>query len=101
MINIMLDLKKTGDWDTALKHVPRRKVVQNEFQHRREKDHWSTGTRARKLNMRIDHLFDFDENRRQAASYATPQNVRQRREGLEFQLDTWATGKQKKKQRQN
>ncbi|XP_037714528.1 mitochondrial ribonuclease P protein 1 homolog [Drosophila subpulchrella] len=101
MINIMLDLKKTGDWNAALKHVPRRKVIENEFQHRREKDPWSTGTRARKLNMRIDHLLDFEEDRRQTTSFATPQKVRQRREGMEFQLDTWATGKQKKKQRQN
>ncbi|XP_016984946.1 mitochondrial ribonuclease P protein 1 homolog [Drosophila rhopaloa] len=101
MINIMLDLKKTGNWETALKHVPRRKVIENEFQQRREKSHWGTGTKARKLNIRIDHLLDFEEDRRQATSFATPQKVRQRREGMEFQLDTWATGKQKKKQRQN
>ncbi|XP_017054349.1 mitochondrial ribonuclease P protein 1 homolog [Drosophila ficusphila] len=101
MINIMLDLKKTGNWDAALKHVPRRKVVENEFQHRREKDSWGTGTRARKLNMRIDHLLDYEDDRRRATSFATPQKVRQRREGMEFQLDTWATGKQKKKQNRN
>ncbi|KAI8038789.1 hypothetical protein M5D96_008697 [Drosophila gunungcola] len=97
-----LPLDRYLQWGSAaLKHVPRRKVVENEFQHRREKDHWGTGTRARKLNMRVDHLLDFQEDRRQASSFATPQKVRQRREGMEFQLDTWATGKQKKKQRQN
>ncbi|XP_017079319.1 mitochondrial ribonuclease P protein 1 homolog [Drosophila eugracilis] len=101
MINIMLDLKKTGDWNAALKHVPRRKVVENEFQHRREKDRWGTGTRANKLNMRIDHLLDYEDNRRKATSFATPQKIRQRREGMEFKLDTWATGKQKKKLKQN
>lgn len=102
MINIMLDLKKTGDWDTALKHVPRRKVVEgSQFQQRKERDHWSMGTRARKLNIRVDHLLDYVDDRRKASAFETPKKLRERREGMEFQLDTWATGKQKKKQRSN
>ncbi|KAH8402078.1 hypothetical protein KR009_009565 [Drosophila setifemur] len=102
MINIMLDLKKTNDWDTALKNVPRRKVVdEGELYQRKERDSWALGTRARKLNMRIDHLLDFEEDRRHVTSFGKPKKVRQRTEGMEFQLDTWATGKHKKKDRQN
>ncbi|KAH8279091.1 hypothetical protein KR026_001569 [Drosophila bipectinata] len=101
MINIMLDLKKTNDWNTALKHVPRRKVVEWDEQKRNEKDRWALGTRARKLNVRIDHLLDYEEDRRKVSSFGTPKKVRQRTEGMEFKLDTWATGKQKKTQRQN
>lgn len=30
MILILLDLKKTGDWNYALRHVPRRKIVKDD-----------------------------------------------------------------------
>ncbi|XP_033253824.1 mitochondrial ribonuclease P protein 1 homolog [Drosophila miranda] len=97
MINIMLDLKKTGNWDSALKHVPRRKVVDMDTQRRADDSRKALGTRARKLNVRIDHLLDFEEERRHTTAFATPQTLRQRKEGMEFQLDTWAAGKKKKK----
>ncbi|XP_022229111.2 mitochondrial ribonuclease P protein 1 homolog [Drosophila obscura] len=98
MINIMLDLKKTGNWDSALQHVPRRKVVDMDTQRRAEDSRKALGTRARKLNVRIDHLLDFEEERRHTTAFATPPQVlRQRKEGMEFQLDTWAAGKKKEK----
>lgn len=30
MISVLLDVKKTGDWKYALRHVPRRKVIKEE-----------------------------------------------------------------------
>ncbi|EDW85720.1 uncharacterized protein Dwil_GK23002 [Drosophila willistoni] len=103
MINIMLDMKKTGDWDTALKHVPRRKIVDSNQQTEQERNRRALGTRASKLNVRIDHLLGFEQERRQATAFATPNKkpIRDHKDGLEFQLDKWATGKQKKKQSQN
>ncbi|TDG51823.1 hypothetical protein AWZ03_001883 [Drosophila navojoa] len=93
MINIMLDLKKTGDWDTALQHVPRRKVIDlgAEQYERRQ----TLNKRANQLNVRIDHLFKYDDNRNESTSFGTPQKLRQHKEGLEFNLDNWASGKGK------
>lgn len=31
MTSILLDLKNTGDWEQALKHVPRRKIVSTDI----------------------------------------------------------------------
>ncbi|XP_034111671.1 mitochondrial ribonuclease P protein 1 homolog [Drosophila albomicans] len=92
MISIMLDLKKTGDWDTALQHVPRRKVV--DYHNERE----ALNKRAGKFNVRIDHLLKSEGDRRTSTAFAEPQKLRHRKEGMDFKLDSWATGKRKTKQ---
>lgn len=56
MVNILLDLRKTGDWMTALKHVPRRKIVDaiDVSEKFRRKSHKS----ANRVTVRIDQLFE-------------------------------------------
>ncbi|XP_023175147.2 mitochondrial ribonuclease P protein 1 homolog [Drosophila hydei] len=93
MINIMLDIKKTGDWDTALRHVPRRKVVDlgTEQYERRQ----AFNRRANQLNVRIDHLIKLGNDQNESTAIERPRKVRQHKEGLEFDLQSWATGKRK------
>ncbi|ALC40875.1 CG5190 [Drosophila busckii] len=93
MINIMLDLKKTNDWETALQHVPRRKVV--DLSGDEDYSRNAFNKRANKLNVRIDHLLKFEADRRQVKAFATPQKVREHKQGMDFKLDSWATGKKK------
>ncbi|EDW02745.1 mitochondrial ribonuclease P protein 1 homolog [Drosophila grimshawi] len=93
MINIMLDLKKTGDWNAALQHVPRRKVIDLATQQADNRQ--ALNKRANKLNVRIDHLLKYEDNRREATAFGTPQKLRQGKEGMNFNLDSWATGKKK------
>ncbi|KAH8372015.1 hypothetical protein KR093_009735 [Drosophila rubida] len=92
MISIMLDLKKTGDWNTALQHVPRRKVA--DYNNERQ----ALNKQASKLNVRIDHLLKFEGDRRSSSAFAEPQKLRQRKEGMDFKLESWATGKRKTNQ---
>lgn len=41
MVNIMLDLKTTGDWRRSLSHVPRRKLVEAEHAEQSERKRWA------------------------------------------------------------
>ncbi|XP_064544068.1 mitochondrial ribonuclease P protein 1 homolog [Drosophila montana] len=93
MITIMLDLKKTGDWNAALQHVPRRKII--DLGAEQAQGRQALNRRANKLNVRIDHLLKYENNRSESTAFATPQKVRQHKEGLDFNLDSWATGKKK------
>lgn len=92
MINIMLDLKKTNDWDAALQHVPRRKVARDV-----DYDRQKLNKRASKLNVRIDQLLQYgnEDHRRQVTAHAEPQKLRHHKQGQDFKLDSWATGKRK------
>ncbi|XP_030380963.1 uncharacterized protein LOC115628828 [Scaptodrosophila lebanonensis] len=96
MINIMLDLKNTGDWDVALKHVPRRKVV--DMSREQERGRKALFNRADKLNVRIDSIMKPERDGRRATVFNTPQQVRSHKEGMEFDLNSWATGKKKRSQ---
>lgn len=57
MISILLDIKNTGDWNQALKHVPRRKLVKEN----------SVG----KLELAKDNLF----GKRKGTKYAMQFNI--------------------------
>ncbi|KAH8297427.1 hypothetical protein KR044_011710, partial [Drosophila immigrans] len=92
MISIMLDLKNTGDWNTALQHVPRRKVTDY------NSDRQALNKRASKFNVRIDQLLEFEGNRRTSTVFTEPQKLRYRKEGMDFKLESWATGKRKTNQ---
>ncbi|KAM8712785.1 hypothetical protein ACLKA7_013163 [Drosophila subpalustris] len=92
MISIMLDLKKTGDWNTALQHVPRRKVADYATH---PNDRQALNKRANKLNVRIDHLLKYEGNGGKATVFAKPEMLRHHKEGMDFKLENWATGKRK------
>ncbi|XP_034478230.1 mitochondrial ribonuclease P protein 1 homolog [Drosophila innubila] len=92
MISIMLDLKKTGDWNKALQHVPRRKVADYGTH---PNDRQALNKRANKLNVRIDHLLKYEGDRRETTVFGKPEKLRQHKEGLDFKLESWATGKRK------
>ena len=56
MINILLELKTTNNWTQALKHVPRRKIVDvsaDELQQKRVLE-----KRAKQLNFSLDNNFN-------------------------------------------
>uniref|UniRef100_A0A1B0AFT8 SAM-dependent MTase TRM10-type domain-containing protein n=1 Tax=Glossina pallidipes TaxID=7398 RepID=A0A1B0AFT8_GLOPL len=83
MVNILLDLKKTGDWATSLKHVPRRKVIDS-------KERLSSFYEKQKnrVNVRIDKIFD-DDN----AIFKPVNSVRSHKKYLKFNLSTWGSKK--------
>lgn len=95
MISIMLDLKNTGDWNTALQHVPRRKVTDYTIH---PNDRQALNKRANKLNVRIDHLLKYENDRREATVFAKPEKLRHHKDGMDFKLESWATGKRKTNQ---
>ncbi|XP_039957335.1 mitochondrial ribonuclease P protein 1 homolog [Bactrocera tryoni] len=88
MVNILLDLKSTNDWTQALRHVPRRKVVDvtaEELQQKRMLE-----KRAKQLNFSLDNNFN---------DRGYKQNPKIRSYKKEFNLETW--GSKKKNQNSN
>ncbi|XP_066246008.1 mitochondrial ribonuclease P protein 1 homolog [Euwallacea similis] len=72
-VAILLDLKKTGDWNCALKHVPRRKLVDLESNYRskslfnsnpqrpvepKRKTSWRPGNSSKPLGGRVKDFYD-------------------------------------------
>lgn len=92
MINIMLDLKQTGDWMTALRHVPRRKVV--DLKTESDKFRNKLNKHANRVNIRIDRLLRNDDSSEQQNQR---NEVRSHKSNLQFNLSTWGS---KKKERQ-
>lgn len=93
MINILLDLKQTGDWMHALRHVPRRKIVDpiNEEQtHFRRR---TIGPKSRnRVSVQLDKImFDGNSNEEHAFKSRITGNTRSR----QFDLNSWASGKNK------
>lgn len=90
MVNILLDLKQTGDWMHALRHVPRRKIVEtytepvpNKFRHD------SKSLRARnRINVRIDQIFRSTDDDELGETQNSLAKTKQR----QFNLSTWAAG---------
>lgn len=92
MVNILLDLKKTGDWTTALRHVPRRKIYDEQNEYNRSKKDISK--QANRLTVRIDNIMrgdDIPEDTRR-------REVRSHKKNLEFNLSSWGS---KRKDRQS
>ncbi|TMW39506.1 hypothetical protein DOY81_015414, partial [Sarcophaga bullata] len=87
MINILLDLKTTGDWMRSLRHVPRRKVIDL------KRDSDKRFRHANRVNIRIDQLLNADKesmqsnNNKQIRSY----------KDMQFNISTWGS---KRKERQ-
>lgn len=84
MINILLELKTTNNWTQALKHVPRRKIVDvsaDELQQKRVLE-----KRAKQLNFSLDNNFNDEENKQKP-------KIRSYRKDTQFNLETWATKK--------
>lgn len=52
MVNILLDLKSTGDWEKSLRHVPRRKVV--DLDEDQSKQKLALRSRADELKFHLD-----------------------------------------------
>ncbi|XP_017473701.1 PREDICTED: mitochondrial ribonuclease P protein 1 homolog [Rhagoletis zephyria] len=88
MVNILLDLKSTKDWAQALKHVPRRKVVDMAADAQRQRR--TLENRANKLNFRLDDILD--ENHRNECN-VRKSNVRTPKKKTEFNLETWGSKK--------
>ena len=61
MVNVMLDIKQTGDWNHALRHVPKRKLVDyskiNEGANRYREDN-KFKVRSKKLNFNMNSWGD-------------------------------------------
>ncbi|XP_054088956.1 mitochondrial ribonuclease P protein 1 homolog [Zeugodacus cucurbitae] len=84
MVNILLDLKTTNDWSQALKHVPRRKLVdatEEALQQKRVLE-----KRARQLNFSVDDILNDRENKQK-------HKVRSYMKDSQFNLETWGTKK--------
>uniref|UniRef100_A0A1B0G1G9 RNA (guanine-9-)-methyltransferase domain-containing protein 1 n=1 Tax=Glossina morsitans morsitans TaxID=37546 RepID=A0A1B0G1G9_GLOMM len=83
MVNILLDLKTTGDWVTSLKHVPRRKVIDS-----KERLASFYEKQKNRVNVRVDKIFD-DDN----AVFKPMNSVRSHKKYLKFNLSTWGSKK--------
>lgn len=92
MINIMLDLKQTGDWMKALRHVPRRKVIDLETESNKFRN--KLNKHANRVNIRIDRLLQNDDDDSVQSQRNT---IRSHKNNLKFNLSTWGS---KKKERQ-
>uniref|UniRef100_A0A1A9WYV7 RNA (guanine-9-)-methyltransferase domain-containing protein 1 n=1 Tax=Glossina brevipalpis TaxID=37001 RepID=A0A1A9WYV7_9MUSC len=76
MVSILLDLRKTGDWNIALQHVPKRKMEES-----KEETAYLYEKQKNRVNIRIDKIFK-------------PMNsVRSHKKDLEFNLSTWGSKK--------
>lgn len=63
MMKIMLGLKTSRSWDCALKHVPRRKIVNEELNERKEVTKWNANVnKFKKVYRREERNFDFDSS---------------------------------------
>lgn len=54
MMRIMLDFKASRSWDSALKHVPRRKIINEVFDERKEVKKWTASVNKFTKNYRTD-----------------------------------------------
>lgn len=88
MINILLDLKKTGDWMHALKHVPRRKIVDPFYQQtinfRQNSSKYNNGKPANRLLRVDDIIFHVEKNNDSSHNLAKTRK---------FDLSSWASKK--------
>ncbi|XP_023291858.2 mitochondrial ribonuclease P protein 1 homolog [Lucilia cuprina] len=92
MVNIMLDLKHTRDWMAALRHVPRRKVI--DLKKDAENFRNKLNKHANRVNVRIDRLL---RNEDDSIEYNHKNKIRSHKNDLQFNLSTWGS---KKKERQ-
>ncbi|KAI9582532.1 hypothetical protein GQX74_009919 [Glossina fuscipes] len=83
MVNILLDLKKTGDWETSLKHVPRRKVIDSE-----ERLASFYEKQKNRVNVRVDKIFDNGNG-----VFKPVNSVRSHKKHLKFNLANWGSKK--------
>uniref|UniRef100_A0A1B0AML1 RNA (guanine-9-)-methyltransferase domain-containing protein 1 n=1 Tax=Glossina palpalis gambiensis TaxID=67801 RepID=A0A1B0AML1_9MUSC len=83
MVNILLDLKKTGDWETSLKHVPRRKVIDSE-----ERLASFYAKQKNRVNVRVDKIFDNGNG-----VFKPVNSVRSHKKHLKFNLANWGSKK--------
>ncbi|XP_054739728.1 mitochondrial ribonuclease P protein 1 homolog [Anastrepha obliqua] len=88
MVNILLDLKTTKDWTHALRHVPRRKVIDMATDALRQKR--ALERRAGQLNFRLDDTLD--ERDRNERDLQNPK-VRTYKKNAQFNLETWGSKK--------
>lgn len=82
MINILLDLKTTGDWTRSLRHVPRRKILDL----KRDSDKWFK--HSNRVNVRIDKLFDNEKENKQSNHN---KQIRSLKDNMQFNLSTWGS----------
>ncbi|KAM7343283.1 tRNA methyltransferase roswell [Cochliomyia hominivorax] len=92
MVNIMLDLKQTGNWTRALRHVPRRKVVDLKIES--DKFRNKLNKHANRINVHFDQILRNDDSNTQRNQ---SNNIRSQKNNLQFKLSTWGS---KKKERQ-
>lgn len=60
MTSILLDVKSSGNWDHALQHVPRRKIVQNDPRENvTTTNRLKYGDRSQKMSNWVPSGFDF------------------------------------------
>lgn len=86
MINILLDLKKSGDWNQSLRHVPRRKVIDL----KKDSDKWFR--QANRINIRMDQLLNSDKESLQSKNYKQTRPSKD----MSFNLSTWGSKRQER-----
>lgn len=91
MINILLDLKQSGDWSHALRHVPRRKITDPVNEEPTYHQRSVSRPRSRnRVSVRLDKImFDADDDGNPSSSHLSNSKSSQ------FDLTTWASGKRK------
>ncbi|XP_067634318.1 mitochondrial ribonuclease P protein 1 homolog [Eurosta solidaginis] len=92
MVNILLDLKTTKDWTQALRHVPRRKVVDMSAEAANQKR--ALEKRSNRLNVTLDRILD-DKDYSERRVYGKPK-IRANMKDAQFNLQTWGSKKKNK-----
>lgn len=82
-LNILLDLKTTGDWNEALKHVPRRKIADIDLNENRSRFSIQRPNRIRVETLFSDEGEDFPKR-------SSNKNYSQ---NSVFNLETWGSKK--------
>uniref|UniRef100_W8CBV6 RNA (guanine-9-)-methyltransferase domain-containing protein 1 n=1 Tax=Ceratitis capitata TaxID=7213 RepID=W8CBV6_CERCA len=88
MVNILLDLKTTKDWAQALKHVPRRKLLDMESEGQQQKR--LLEKRANRLNFNLNDVLDEKRNKGREEQR---QKIRTHMKNTPFDVDAWGAKK--------
>lgn len=89
MINILLDLKQTGNWMHALRHVPRRKIIDpfNEEGNNVRQQVFRNRSRNQ-INVRLDNIM-FNEKENESVHNLAKSSTKK------FDISSWASDKSK------
>lgn len=82
MVNIMLTMKKHGDWERSLKYVPRRKIIDEGLHHRSSRD---------LMSHRHDRSEGTGQNDQKKTYFDKSRSFKEKKhfDKFKFNLDTW------------